>query len=229
GPTHIRMFVTNSTIENLESGYGAFSIGDTIDTFSHCTFNVADVGLIVTGFGSAVITDGTVINSRRFGIMMHTNDGKFGTVTIDKGSELNTRSTAIEIKGRGVNIVVDNARINPGNGILIEAIQNDDPHVGGYGKYATEDAVLDGTPGSEKVKVTSAGPAAPGPPGGGGPGGPGGAPGAPGAGGPEGAPGGPGGPVAPGGAPAGSGPGGFDPFSGPGDPNDTGGKMSGPV
>ncbi len=94
-PTHIRMFVTNSTIETLESGYGAFTIGDSLDTFSHCTFKVADVGLIVTGFGSALISDGTVITSRRFGIMMHTNDGKFGTVTINKDSRINSRSTAI--------------------------------------------------------------------------------------------------------------------------------------
>jgi hypothetical protein len=152
GPTHIRMYVTNSTIENLEGGYGAYTIGETLDTFSHCTFNVVDVGLVVTGFGSAVITDGTVINSRRFGLMMHTNDGKFGTVTIDKGSELNTRSTAIQIKGRGVKLVVDDARINPGNGILIQAVPNDDPYVGGFGTNATMDAVLDGTPGSESTR-----------------------------------------------------------------------------
>lgn len=199
-PTHIRMVVTNSTIENLESGYGAFTIGDTLDTFSHCTFNVIDVGLIVTGFGSALITDGTVINSRRFGVMMHTNDGKFGTVTIDKGSEINSRSTAIEIKGRGVNLIVDGAQLNPGNGVLIEAIPNDDPNVGGYGAQATVDAMLEGTPGSEKIK----GMGMPPPPGSAGAGGP---PGAPG-------PGAPGAPPPPGAAGSGE---------------DPGGRMSGPV
>jgi hypothetical protein len=216
GPTHIRMFVTNSTIETVESGYGAFTIGDSLDTFSHCTFNVADVALIVTGFGSGLITDGTVINSRRFGVMMHTNDGKFGTLTINKGSELNTRSTAIEIKGRGVKLVVDDAQINSGNGILIEAIPNDDPFVGGWGKKATVDAMLDGTPGSEKITgMGGGGPDAAGGPGGaagsGGPGGPGGA-----AGGPGGAAGGPGGGAMPG-AP------------GSEDLADSGGRMSGPV
>ena len=220
GPTKIRMVVTNSTIDTLESGYGAFTIGDTLDTFSHCTFNVADVGLIVTGFGSGLITDGTVINSRRFGVMMHTNDGKFGTLTIDKASEINSRSTAFEIKGRGVNLVIDNAKINPGNGILIEAIPNDDPFVGGYGKNATIDAMLDGTPGSEKITGMGTG-------GGvndaaaGAAGGPGGAPG--------GAAGGPGG--AAGGDAAGA-PGGGGAMPGaPGseDLSDSGGRMSGPV
>ncbi len=200
-PTRIRMVVSDSTIETLESGYGAFTIGNTLDTFSHCVFNVADVGLIVTGFGSALITDGTVINSRRFGIMMHTNDGKFGTVTIDKGSEINARSTAIEIKGRGVKLVVDNARINAGNGILVEALPNDDPFVGGFGTSATTDAILDGTPGSEKILGMG------GPP--------------PGAGGPPGAAG----PPGPGGPPGG----GMMPGQGPGDTEDSGGRMSGPV
>lgn len=219
GPTHIRMVVTNCTIENTESGYGAFTIGDCLDTFSHTTFNVADVGLIVTGYGSALITDGTVINSRRFGIMMHTNDGKFGTVTINKGAEINSRSTAIEIKGRGVKLDVEDARINPGNGILIEAIPNDDPFVGGYGANATVDAMLDGAPGSEKIGGVG-GAMTMGSPDGGPP--PGGA-----AGGPE-AGGGP-----PGGAPPGDGPGGAGgdvmPGQGAGDPDDTGGRMSGPV
>jgi hypothetical protein len=226
GPTHIRMTVTNSTIDNLESGYGAFTIGDTIDTFSHDTFNVVDVGLIVTGFGSALITDGTVINSRRFGIMMHTNDGKFGTVTINKGSEINSRSTAIEIKGRGVKLDVDNAKINPGNGILIEAIPNDDPFVGGSGTNATTDAVLDGTPGSEKIGGMGmpTGDASAGAPSGGGA--PGGAAGAPGgaAGGAAGAPGGAAG-ASGGGAPGGGG----MPGQGAGDLKDSGGNMSGPV
>jgi hypothetical protein len=177
------------------------------------------VGLIVTGFGSGLITDGTVINSRRFGVMAHTNDGKFGILTIDKDSEINSRSTAFEFKGRGIKLVVDNAKINPGNGILIEAIPNDDPFVGGYGSRATTDAVLDGTPGSEKVPVSSAGAGAL----------MGGAPGAPGG------AGGPGGPSAPGGgapgAPGGAGgpDGGMMPGMGAGDLNDSGGKMSGPV
>jgi len=235
GPTHIRMTVTNSTIDNLESGYGAFTIGDTLDTFSHCTFNVVDVGLIVTGYGSGLITDKTVINSRRFGVMMHTNDGKFGTLTIDKDSEINSRSTAIQIKGRGIKLVVDKANINPGNGILIEAIPNDDPYVGGYGNQATVDAMLNGTPGSEKIGGFAGG-GAPDAASAGGPGAAGG-PGGASAGGP-GAAGGPGGSGAPGGAAAAGGPGGSGGAPGAGsmpgapgseDLSDSGGKMSGPV
>ncbi len=150
-PTHVRMVVSNSHIENTESGYGAYTIGDTLDTFSHCTFNVVDVGLVVTGYGSALVTDGTVINSRRFGVMMHTNDGKFGTLTIDKGSEINSRSTAFEIKGRGVRLILDGAHVSAGNGLLLEAIPNDDPFVGGYGPEAKVDAMLEGAPGSETI------------------------------------------------------------------------------
>ena len=225
GPTHIRMYVTDSTIETVESGYGAFTIGDCLDTFSHDTFNVADVGVIVTGYGSVTITDGTVMNSRRFGFLMHTNDGKFGTVKIDKGSEINSRSATFMIKGRGVKIDVDNAKLNPGNGILIDAVPNDDPLVGGYGTRATVDAMLDGTPGSEKISRGGG-------PGGGAPSGaPGGAPGGGAAGGAP-APGGGASGAAGGwmsGASGGGGAGGGGGAPGGLDYDDSGGRMSGPV
>jgi hypothetical protein len=149
GPT--RMYATNSLIETVESGYGAYANGDAHDHFSHCTFNVADVGLIIGGNGSGTFTDGTVVNSRRFGVMMHQGTGG-GTLTIEKGSVFKTKSTLIEVKDRGTNIVVDNAELHPGNGVLIQTMKNDDP-------------IMKGMAGG---------------PGGGPPGGPGGPPGGPG-------------------------------------------------
>jgi hypothetical protein len=129
---HVRMFVKNSTIETVDSGYGAYSIGNTVDTFSHSTFNVADIGVIMAAEGSATFTDGTIVNSRRFGVMMHSGGGG-GTLTIDKGSVFNTKSTAILVKGRGVNISVDNAKLNAANGIILQAMLNDDPFAMGPG------------------------------------------------------------------------------------------------
>jgi hypothetical protein len=125
GPGVFRMYVTDSIIETVDSGYGAYSLGDSLERFSHCTFNVADVGLIIGADGSGTFTDGTVVNSRRFGVMMHTGVGG-GTLLIDKGSVFNTQSTAIQVKGRGTHIIIDNAKINAGNGIILQAMINDD-------------------------------------------------------------------------------------------------------
>jgi hypothetical protein len=139
-PKHIRMYVTDCLIETVESGYGAYSIGDSLDHFSRTTFNVTDVGVIMGAEGSATFTDGTAVNSNRFGVMMHAGVGG-GTLTIDKGSVFNTRSTAIQVKGRGTTIVIDNAQLHPGNGILLQAMPNDDPFMGGPGSAGAVGAV----------------------------------------------------------------------------------------
>ncbi|MFT3763032.1 MAG: hypothetical protein QM761_10610 [Pseudoxanthomonas sp.] len=121
-----RMYVKDSLIETVDSGYGAYSIGDTLDSFSNTTFNVADIGLIMAGQGSGLFTDGTVVNSRRYGVMMHSGNGG-GTLTIEKGSVFNTRTTAIQVKGRGAKVLIDDARIHAGNGVILQAMVNDDP------------------------------------------------------------------------------------------------------
>jgi hypothetical protein len=144
GPT--RMYATNSLIETVESGYGAYANGDSHDHFSHCTFNVADAGLIVGGNGSGTFTDGTVVNSRKFGVMMHQGTGG-GTLTIDKGSVFNTKSTLIEVKDRGTNIVVDNAELHPGNGVILQTMENDDPIMKDMAKAHSPDMPGGGGPG----------------------------------------------------------------------------------
>jgi hypothetical protein len=124
--TKVRMNVKNSTVELVESGYGSYSIGDSLNTFSATTFNVPDMALIMAnGPASATFNKGTVVNSKRFGVMMHSNSG--GTLTI-KDSTFNTASTAIQVKSSSPYIVVDNAVLNSANGILVQAVVNDDPY-----------------------------------------------------------------------------------------------------
>jgi hypothetical protein len=122
GGDNTQLTVTKSIIETVESGYGAYAIGGSVDKFSNCIFNVADMALIGAG-GDGIFTDGTIVNSRRFGVMLH----GAGDITIDKGSMFNTRSTALQIKGCGSNIVADNAELKAGNGIIIQTMPNDDP------------------------------------------------------------------------------------------------------
>ncbi len=144
------MYAANSLIETAETGYGAYANGDAHDHFSHCTFNVANVALIIGGNGSGTFTDGTVVNSRRFGVMMHQGTGG-GTLTIEKGTVFNTKSTLIEVKDRGTNIVVDNAELHSGNGVIIQTMENDDPIMkamaGGPGGAPGGVPGVDGPPG----------------------------------------------------------------------------------
>lgn len=126
--TDVHLYATHTIIETQQSGYGAYADGKSLDTFSGCTFKVADYGLIMTG-GSGVFTDASVVNSGRFGVMMHS--GGRGTLTIDRGSAFHTKEAVIQVKSSYPTIVVSHASLDSANGILLEAIINDDPHAGG--------------------------------------------------------------------------------------------------
>lgn len=123
-PKHVRMLVEDCLIETSDSGYGVFSIGDSITTVRNSHFDVADMALIMAANGSAHITDGTTVDSKRFGVMMFTYP-RAGTLLIDGKTVMNTASTGIQAKGTGGKIVIDDARIIPANGILIQAMIDD--------------------------------------------------------------------------------------------------------
>jgi hypothetical protein len=118
----VKLNLTKCIIDVPESGYGAYSQGDA--TFSGCTFNVEDVAMIGGG-GNGVFTDGTIVNSGRFGVMFH---GSGDHLIIEDGAVFNTKSTAIELKSAGTNIIVDNAQLNAENGIIIQTMPDDDPY-----------------------------------------------------------------------------------------------------
>ncbi|NDY93839.1 hypothetical protein [Ideonella livida] len=124
--TKVRLNVRNSTVELVESGYGSYSIGDSLNTFSGTTFKVPDMALIMAnGPASATFKDGSVVQSGRFGVMMHSNTG--GVLTI-QDSTFTTASTTIQCKSSSPSIVIDNATLVPGNGLLLQAVVNDDPY-----------------------------------------------------------------------------------------------------
>jgi hypothetical protein len=121
----IHLYATNCHIEVIESGYGSYADGSN-NSFSKCVFDVKDYALIMTG-GTGIFTDGCVVNSGRFGVMFH----GAGNLTIDKGSVFNTKEAVIQVKGGFPTIVVDNAKFNPENGLILQAMVNDDPNKGG--------------------------------------------------------------------------------------------------
>jgi hypothetical protein len=144
----------NSTIANIgEDGYGSYGIGDAIERFLGCTLNVATYATICRDtFVNYADSDPevvaqlntdlelgltarelkrikkrpTIVNSKRFGVMWHGG----GTVDISGGTIFNTGETTFLDKGQAIDLTVDGsegARLNPGNGVILQVMDDDDP------------------------------------------------------------------------------------------------------
>ena len=134
-------------------GYGSYAIGNATEWFLGVHYDVGTYACIFTG-GTATYGDSTreaiesvnstlglgltareiaalprratVINSRRWGFMWH----DWGTLTITGGTRVDSPLATFLSKGQQTSITVDGsqgARLNPGNGIIMQVIDNDDP------------------------------------------------------------------------------------------------------
>lgn len=144
----------NSTIEITgPDGYGSYGIGGATERFLGCTLNVATYATISRGSTlyyddsdkatvrqlntdcemglsaaelNALRVKKTVVNSDRFGIMWHGG----GDAYIGGGTVFNTGETTFLNKGQAHTVNVDGsegAKLNPGNGIIYQLIDDDDP------------------------------------------------------------------------------------------------------
>ena len=135
------------------SGYGSYAIGNSSNAFYGSTIDVPTHGIIITD-GHAVFAASrqdtlerlnrdlrlglsgaelaalkpaqTVVNSQRYGVMSWGD----ATVKIADGTEFNTGEAVFLNKGATIAIDVDGsggARLKPRNGVIFQAIDNDDP------------------------------------------------------------------------------------------------------
>ncbi len=120
-----RLYVKDSHIEITgTSGYGAFSIGDCHDYFDHCTFKMTDYALIAANDNACgSFTNGTVVDSKRFGVMFFNNTGIVNVTD----STFNTEKTTFLVKGCAPQINVRSSRLNPKNGKVLQLFNCDDP------------------------------------------------------------------------------------------------------
>ncbi len=124
-PGPVLLTANNCTIETLRSGYGAYADGNCHDVFNNCTFNVTDMAVIQTQ--GDVTFNNTVVNSGRFGVMQHSGEGPGREIlTIKNGTVFNTNEACIMIKSSAPIINVDNAKLNPKNGVLLHVMVSDD-------------------------------------------------------------------------------------------------------
>jgi hypothetical protein len=144
----------NSVVANTGmSGYGTYVIGNATEYLLGTQFNVGSYATIFTG-GTATYGDSdpatvaklnaslglglsdaelaalpsrpTVVNSRRFGFMWHAAS----TLAIGGGTVVNSPHATFLNKGQQISVAVDGsdgAAFNPGDGILVQVMDNDDP------------------------------------------------------------------------------------------------------
>ena len=169
--TNMSMVVVNTTVNVEDSGYGAYTIGNSTEKYYGVTENVSTYANIMTGGHSSyqaytggqeieviqfngeqdeyghgaggevvatvksdVVADGevvtSVINSENFGFMCHAN-GSDGMNIVDvlEGTEVNSQDATFLVKKINSIFNVDNAVLNPANGVILQIIDNDDDYV----------------------------------------------------------------------------------------------------
>ncbi len=145
---------TDANPYTTRSGYGTYAIGNADEYFYGVDMTIGTYATIFTGgFGTytalkkgetITLTDAngnalttytptedkiTTINSDTFGFMIHQSANE---ITIEKGTVVNSGYTSFLLK-TGCSVVADitsGAVINPGNGIILQAMDNDDATTG---------------------------------------------------------------------------------------------------
>ena len=131
-----------------ECGYGAYSIGPCVDTFTGCNFDITG-GVIAFAAveGTVILNGGTVANSDRYGIVTHQAMGATSTIKVLEDSVINSAYCGIMVKGRSSNIEIgDGATINTSEtGIILQAQDNDDTGAGTVNTEALVDVDIHDT------------------------------------------------------------------------------------
>ncbi|MFE0046965.1 hypothetical protein [Streptomyces albireticuli] len=157
-----RLAAVNSRITVAGDGYGSYVVDNVTQHFLGCEFDVTGyVGIIRSGalhYGDstpqavrrldtewglglserdleALTPRAGALRSHRFGLMWHGP----GSVRIDGGTVFRTTDTMFLVKGQPARLDVDGsdgARLLPGNGVLLQLMDDDDPcptHADGWG------------------------------------------------------------------------------------------------
>ena len=110
------------------SGYGSYAIGAGHNVFRSTRFRVPDYALIVANeFASAEFLNKSQVESRRFGVMWHQNQG--GVLKIED-SAFHTGMATFLAKACYPRIEVTRSRLISDNGIILQLMDMDDPGIG---------------------------------------------------------------------------------------------------
>ena len=114
-------------------GYGSYSIGDCTNIFDHTRMSAPDVAYKVANeLAGGEFINGSQIVGGRFGVMWQSNQG--GKLVVKDSSIKSGRSTFIA-RSCFPNIYCENAVLEPGNRVILQMFDSDDP---GFGKSEVE-------------------------------------------------------------------------------------------
>ncbi len=151
----------NPYTTNYGSGYGTYLIGGSNQVFAGAELNVGTYANIFTGGSAeykgivegeeytlthadgststytATETKSSVINSDTFGFMFHQTTKTPNTLILGEGTEVNTGYTTFLLKSGASNMqasiyAATHGDITPGNGVLLQVMDNDDATTGGF-------------------------------------------------------------------------------------------------
>ena len=126
----VRIFVKDSRI-NLSGprthGYGIFCIGNrNVTSFDHCRLYVDGYPLLVMGMrgcAKAEIKNGCDVTSTEYGVLAMGDNNTDITIS---DSRVATGKSSIVVKGSSTNLNVDNCRLTPGNGVILQLMDTDE-------------------------------------------------------------------------------------------------------
>ena len=114
-------------------GYGSYSIGDCTNIFDHTRMVAPDVAYKVANeLAGGEFIGGSEIVGGRFGVMWQSNQG--GKLVVKDSTIKSGRSTFIA-RSCFPNIYCENATLEPGNRVILQMFDSDDP---GFGKSQVE-------------------------------------------------------------------------------------------
>lgn len=134
GSNYAKMFVKDSvlTLTGPKShGYGVFCIGPTPIELDNSVVDVNGFPVMMMSMerkGKVTLKNGSLLTGHRYGMHLTSDDG--GTVLI-QDSAIRTDKSAIVAKNSNTNIILKNAQVEAGNGVLVQMMDTDDPGLAG--------------------------------------------------------------------------------------------------
>ena len=108
-------------------GYGAFCIGENQITFDNSRVDVFGYPVLLMGMeglGRFDVINGTRITGRRFGAMVVSDDNSVFNIF---DSSMRTGKSSLCVKGSSTIINVRNSELVPGNGVILQLMDSDEP------------------------------------------------------------------------------------------------------
>jgi len=130
----VYLYAKDSTVKTVSYGYGAYADNRCTDVFEDCTFDTAQMSVIIAGDGNVTFTDTNAV-SKGYHAMIHNVGGDatyVGTLSMSGGSAT-TASDLILIKTANAAISIDGSVLSSSGGYLIHSIVNDDANASQVG------------------------------------------------------------------------------------------------